>query len=142
MYLKDSYFAEAGVWPEDDDLDQGYLTFALPLREGDDALNAEILKAVANEAKPESFAAYRNPEVSFEEMGDCGWPGYGLDIAFSQELGVALVAYVAPGIPSIVKRYDCSSPDEASGRWSGEAAGDLEFVDENNDEGASKPTTH
>ena len=64
----------------------GYLTFALPLREGDDPLDGEILKAVTNEAKPGSFAAYHSREVAFDGTGDCGWTDDGLDIAFSEEL--------------------------------------------------------
>jgi hypothetical protein len=148
MLLKDSYFEKAGVWPRAE-LDQGYLTLTRPITNVENLelyllkaaeefpeildscrLNNAISDAIAREERPQSFEAFCNMEVAFDETLDCGPSGNQLDIAFSKELGIALVAYVGHGIPSIVKRYACSSPDDAVDLWLEEAAEPQIFADD------------
>lgn len=142
MYLKESYFDIDGPYPADD-IGQGYLTFTVQA----DELPPEILEvarddpsildqfkfdealttAVANEPGTETFAMYQNSEVSFDGVSDCGYLGYRLDIAFSAARSAALVTYIGPGLPSIVRRYSCGSADEAATLWQDEWAEPLIF---------------
>ena len=48
--------------------------------------------------------------------------GYGLDIAFNEKTGAALVTYTGPSLPSIVRRYECVSAEEAATMWEGDWA--------------------
>jgi hypothetical protein len=132
MYLKAGYFAERGPHPADD-IGQGYLTVTYPMDEipetiveaaasdpqllEDFEIDENLTEAVANEPVPASFRMFRNNEVAFDEYGDTGYRGFGLDIAFSQQHLVALVAYTGPGLPTLVRRYECGSADEAVAAW-------------------------
>jgi hypothetical protein len=144
MYLKEGYFYGTGSNPADD-IGQGYLTetvradvvpehFAI-LAEQDpsflDQLKPDetLVEILATEPRAETFVMYRNDEVSFDGSTDCGYIGYGLDIAFSDELKVALVMYTGPRIPSIVRRYTCSSAEDAAFLWDSEWSEDLIFAD-------------
>lgn len=42
-----------------------------------------LIETVAAELHPENFALFRNDEVAFDGTSDCGYIGYGLDIAFN-----------------------------------------------------------
>lgn len=145
MYLKDGYFKPEGPHPADD-IGQGYLTRTVPAGNIDDLPedilaaaqdNPEILDqfrldetltmSVATEPNAESFEIFRNSEVAFDGLSDCGYLGYGLDVAFSQTRHLALVAYTGPGLPSIVRRYSCGSPDEAVDLWQQDWAEPLIF---------------
>lgn len=132
MYLKKGYFADLGPHPADD-IGQGYLTHTFPA----DVLPPEILEAavewpelldqfktdetllseLSNERDAETFRMYRNEENSFDGLSDTGYLGYGLDIAFSDALKYALVAYTGPGLPTIVRRYSCDSAEDATRTW-------------------------
>ncbi|MGO4568793.1 hypothetical protein AB4Z52_28025 [Rhizobium sp. 2YAF20] len=152
MLLKNSYFEKAGVWPRAE-LDQGYLTLTRPIMNIESLepyllkaaeefpeildscrLNSAISDAIAREECPQSFEAFRNMEVAFDGTLDSGQSGNQLDIAFSKELGIALVAYVGHGVPLIVKRYACASPDDAVDLWLKEAAQPLIFADDEEDD--------
>jgi hypothetical protein len=151
MYLKEGYFDGTGPFPADD-IGQGYLTetiradvipehFAI-LAEQDPSfldqlkLDETLAEVLATEPRAETFVMYRNDEVSFDGSTDCGYIGYGLDIGFSDKLKLALVTYTGPGIPSIVRRYTCSSAEDAAFLWDSEWSEDLIFAertDENED---------
>jgi hypothetical protein len=152
MLLKDSYFEKAGVRPRSE-LNQGYLTLTRPLTNVENLepyllkaaeefpeildscrLNSVISDAIAREERPQSFQAFRNMEVAFDGTLDCGPSGNQLDIAFSKDLRIALVAYVGHGVPLIVKRYVCASPDDAVDLWLNEAAEPLIFADDEEDD--------
>ena len=152
MLLKDSYFEKAGVRPRSE-LDQGFLTLTRPITNVENLepyllkaaeefpeildacrLNSAISDAIAREEWPQSFEAFRNMEVAFDGTLDYGASGNQLDIAFSKELGVALVAYVGQGVPLIIRRYACASPDDAVDLWLNEAAEPLIFADDEEDD--------
>ena len=148
MYLKKSYFQ--GIEPcPGDALSQGYFTFTVPMDDISDLppdileMGAEdpefldqflpsegLLKRVAEQPDPESFMLYRNDEVAFDGLSDCGNFGYGLDIAFSARAQLALVTYSGPGLPSIIKQYPCTSAEEAVALWDDEWGLPLIFFDE------------
>jgi len=147
MYLKNGYFAEKGPHPADD-IGQGYLT--VTVRVDTDQLPAEILeaaqtdpgildqfepdpeliKAIATEPDPEGFTLFRNDEVAFDGSSDCGYQGYGLDIAFNEKAASALVTYTGPALPSVVRRYQCASADEAADLWVADWAEPLIFAED------------
>jgi hypothetical protein len=147
LYLRKGYFAEEGPNPADD-IGQGYLTVTISANA--DALPPEVLEAaqahpeilnqfkpdsslmeaVAAEPDPEGFELFRNDEVAFDGTGDCGYIGYGLDIAFNEKAGVALVTYTGPSLPSIVRRYECVSAEEAATMWEGDWAEPLIFAED------------
>ncbi|PZM08846.1 hypothetical protein [Rhizobium tubonense] len=159
MLIKDSYFEEAGGWPTVE-LWQGYLTRTDPVAQIENlepylskaaeefpeildcGLCSALSDAVAREERSQSFEAFCNIEVSFDGEIDCGPSGDELDIAFSKEMGIALVAYVGRGVPLIVKRYACSSPDEAVDLWLAEAAEPLMFADGEDDDETAASNRH
>ena len=47
--------------------------------------------------KPTMTCGVRNAEIACDGTSDCGYFGFGLDIAFSERHGIALVAYAGPG---------------------------------------------
>jgi hypothetical protein len=141
MYLKAGYFAER-PHPADD-IGQGYLTVTYPMDKipktiveaaasdpellKDFETDESLMEALTNEPMPASFRMFRNNEVAFDGYGDTGYSGFGLDIAFSQQHLVALVAYTGPGLPILVRRYECASADEAVAAWQLEWAEPLIF---------------
>lgn len=148
MYLKKSYFQGIEPCPADK-LGQGYLTVTVPMDDLSDLppemLKAaaeepelldqflpakELLECVAEQLEPESFKLFRNGEVAFDGLSDCGCLGYGLDIAFSDRARVALVIYTGPGLAPIVKQYPCTSAEEAAALWQDEWGLPLVFFDE------------
>jgi hypothetical protein len=150
VYLRKGYFAEEGPHPADD-IGQGYLTVTISANPDD--LSPEVIEAartdpeileqfnpdpllmdaVAAEPDPEGFKLFRNDEVAFDGTSDCGCIGYGLDIAFSEKAGVALVTYTGPSLPSVVRRYVCASAEEAVSMWEADWAEPLIFAEDFDD---------
>lgn len=135
MYLKANYFQDQGPHPADD-IGQGYLTFTVPAEMSDEvaaeitefaktdpdiwdqfAPDETLISELSKEKDRDSFSMFRNEEIAFDGTADCGYLGFGLDIAFSELRGIALVAYTGPGLPSVVRRYVCQSADEAAALW-------------------------
>jgi hypothetical protein len=151
LYLRKGYFAEKGPHPADD-IGQGYLTITIPAKEDElppEVLDAaksdpeileqfrpdpELMEAVTAEPHPDGFELFRNDEVAFDGTSDCGYIGYGLDIAFSEQAGVALVTYTGPDMPSVVRRYVCTSAEEAATMWEADWAEPLIFAEDFEDE--------
>ena len=48
-----------------------------------------LMEAVASEPDPDAFVLFRNDEVVFDGTNDCGYIGYGLEIAFNERRNVA-----------------------------------------------------
>jgi hypothetical protein len=89
---------------------------------------------VANDQNPEGFDLFRNDEVVFNGVRECRYIGYGLDIALNEKSRVALVTYTGPSLPSIARRYECVSSEEAATMWEADWAEPLIFAEDFDDD--------